>query len=410
MSWYAIAWAETAPVADVYERAVLTFLAHRSRHSDGTGAYPSIATISKFAMCDERSVKRRLDALRERGLIALGDQALAKSIEPRYRPPVYDLLIPFKWFSESQRGDVNRERAERGHPPLSEAERPVILPVEKSRKPRSDRGVPRANKLAAGSAGDVPGLLVTPDSGTTGDPGVTNSAAQGCLVDPTRGDYETPKEVVKDLSLLTAGSTQDAQARQAALPPCGACPPIEVDLNHAVAVAPKVDDKTGSDADVVQIKFDAQDSDPFAGQAGDPDEAAAAVQGRKPHAVSKVINGYGRPSSPDAVALMNRYCQENPLPIRTRQRWQPEISSLLDQKYEEWAILVGLRVCFQGGLGHTLLADKVAAAVAQRSAPGRAASTEQRFDQIDDLLARRTARSATPSGLISSTPRQIEAQ
>ncbi len=201
MSWYAIAWAETAPVADVYERAVLTFLAHRSRHSDGSGAYPSIATISKFAMCDERSVKRRLDALRERGLIALGDQALAKGIEPRYRPPVYDLLIPFRWFSESQRGDVNRERAERGQPPLSEVERPVILPAEKSRKPRSDRGLPRSNKLAAGSPGDVPGLLDTPDPGTTGDPGVTNSVAQGGLVVPTRGVYETPKEVVKDLSL-----------------------------------------------------------------------------------------------------------------------------------------------------------------------------------------------------------------
>jgi hypothetical protein len=143
MSWLAIAWSESAPVGDVYERAIITLMAHRA-NADGTGAFPSTPTLAKYAMCDERSIRRRLEVLRDRGLIAYGDQDLALKIPARYRPKVYDLLIPFTWYSAAQLVDVNRERGNQGLPPLSEAERPPIPEVSRARKSRRDAGISRS--------------------------------------------------------------------------------------------------------------------------------------------------------------------------------------------------------------------------------------------------------------------------
>jgi hypothetical protein len=182
VSWLSSAWSETAPVADVYERAILTLLAHRSR-SDGTSAYPSVPSMARFAMCDERSIKRRLGALRRRGVIAYGDQLLAAHIDSRYRPKVYDLLIPASWYSAAQLEQVNRERAEQGLGPLTEADRPPISDPPPSRKGRSDVGVPRPRRLAPDEAEPQQSALGRQgglgDTSAHTDPGVSRSPAQG---------------------------------------------------------------------------------------------------------------------------------------------------------------------------------------------------------------------------------------
>lgn len=142
MSWYAHAWAESAPVADVQEFAILAVMAQYARR-DGTGSFQSVATIAGIIKCDERTVRRRIEAMLRRGLIALGDQRLAAHIDRRYRPKVYDLMIPYCWYSKDQLKKVDQDRKQRGLPPLAEADRPPIPDTaEAGRKTRSDQGVP----------------------------------------------------------------------------------------------------------------------------------------------------------------------------------------------------------------------------------------------------------------------------
>jgi hypothetical protein len=225
MSWLSIAWAEQAPVADVYERAIVTLLAHRAS-TDGTGAYPSVRYMARFAVCDEKSIERRLRALRERGVISYGDQSLAAHIDRRYRPKVYDLMIPFEWYSGAQIEQVNRERAERGVTPLTPETRPPLAVPEPARRQRSDTGVPRRpaeveeQPLAADSAQG--GLRVPP---AEPDSGGSTSPSQGGLLDPSRGVYKTPNTVLKEnLPIKTGGVTlvdASVAAAQEQSPPPG---------------------------------------------------------------------------------------------------------------------------------------------------------------------------------------------
>lgn len=204
MSWLAIAWAETAPVADVYERAILTLMAHRAS-PDGTGAYPSVPTIARFACCDDKTIERRMVALRKRRVIAPGDQKLAARIDRRYRPKVYDLLIPHEFYSATQLEEVDRNRAERGLAPLTPEDRPPLANPGRGRKTREDKGKPRPPKQQADEAGsgssepepeEQGGLSVPPDEvPEDGESGGTTSPRQGGLQVPPRGDYKTPKTV-----------------------------------------------------------------------------------------------------------------------------------------------------------------------------------------------------------------------
>lgn len=206
MSWYAQAWAECAPVADVYERAIISLLSHRSK-KDGRAAYPpSNAKIARYAMCDVKSVKRRMKAMQERGLIRPGDPAVVKHIEARFRPNVWDLQIPFSWFSASQVQEINRERAEDGEPDLTAELRPDLAPAP-DRKRRADAGIPRprADEDDDETPDDMPaedpdagqgGLSDPPEEqgGLTDPPGAggTDSPGQGGLAVQTGGDYKTP--------------------------------------------------------------------------------------------------------------------------------------------------------------------------------------------------------------------------
>lgn len=201
MSLMAVIWAETAPVADVYERAVITLLAHRAG-VDGTGAWPSTSTIARFAVCDEQVIRKRLAALLERGVIAYGDQSLVSKIDHRYRPKVYDLLIPHEWFSTSQLVEVDRDRAQRGLGPYSAEERPPILQPERSRKRRSDTGAPKPSPVPAGHRRAAPETLVDlldgPTSGVSTRLDACSGSSQGYLVDDDRGIYEIPNTVQEE--------------------------------------------------------------------------------------------------------------------------------------------------------------------------------------------------------------------
>lgn len=210
MSFLAVAWAETAPVADVYERAIITLMAHRA-NSDGTGCYPSIATMAAYACCEATTIKRRLAAMRARKLIGYGDQKLVKHLPRDKQPKVYDLLIPLGWYSAAQLEEVTRDRAGRGLRPLAEAERPMLEAVMTSRKPRADVGIarPHRRKAAAveepgspsskGNGGGAGVLQAPPVEDPTGessneDGGATSTVA-GVLVATSRGCYKHPKTV-----------------------------------------------------------------------------------------------------------------------------------------------------------------------------------------------------------------------
>jgi hypothetical protein len=209
MSWYAIAWSESAPVGDAYERAVVSQMARRAK-KDGSDAALSYASMARYAVASERTIMRAIARLEERGVIAEGDQAVVSYIEPRYRPRVWNLQIPHEYFSADMLEEVNQERRELGRPPLTPAERPPLAKPEPTRAPRADVGTKKPRKNAAeqtaDSVDDLPeqdpepdgcledtpeaGLLVTPESGS----GVTSSQAQGRLEDTGTGDYQSPEK------------------------------------------------------------------------------------------------------------------------------------------------------------------------------------------------------------------------
>ncbi|MFJ7297510.1 HNH endonuclease [Streptomyces collinus] len=134
---FPILWAlKAAPVADANERLILIALAEAAR-SDGTQAVLSKKEIAAVALVDVKTVQRRLGQLRQRGLIAEGDQRAVFDLPERSRPKVYDLLIPYSAFPDI--GQVNAEREARGEEPLTPDTRPD-LPDAPARRRRKDLG------------------------------------------------------------------------------------------------------------------------------------------------------------------------------------------------------------------------------------------------------------------------------
>lgn len=174
MSLDPILWAlKDAPVADVYERAVLTILAEAA-DDDGCDAFPAVSTMAERAMCSPRQVSRVIQELLSRGMIGLGNQDAATYIPPRYRPVVYDVLIPYEWFSNPTR--INAFRGKKGRDPLTPESRPAIsIPPEKPR--RADHGKPKPRKKPKAPAGQA----------ANSDP---EPAPVGPL--PSRVDYQSP--------------------------------------------------------------------------------------------------------------------------------------------------------------------------------------------------------------------------
>lgn len=95
MSLRATLWAlYEAPVDDATSTLVLVVLAEHAG-DDGRFAFPSVKRIAEAAKVSERTVQRRLDKLRDDGLIVEGETWKAESAikRPGYRPTSYDLQL-----------------------------------------------------------------------------------------------------------------------------------------------------------------------------------------------------------------------------------------------------------------------------------------------------------------------------
>ncbi|WP_455403027.1 helix-turn-helix domain-containing protein [Streptomyces bambusae] len=122
------------------DRMLLAGLAEKA-DADGCNAFPSRRTLARIALCDVKTVQRRLATLLQQGLIALGDQEAARYIPAHARPRVYDLQIPAAWYGPERLARVNQDRTHRGLPPLTDETR-APLPPAVPRVQRSDKGKP----------------------------------------------------------------------------------------------------------------------------------------------------------------------------------------------------------------------------------------------------------------------------
>jgi hypothetical protein len=146
-------WAlEDAPVDDQGQLLVLIALADRAA-DDGAAAWPSIGWIAERARCSTRTVIRHLHALRDAGLIALGDQRLVEHLPANRRPQVYDI-------------DLSRRRGDTVTP------QPDVSPVS----PQDEVGVSPVSPLGVSGVSPLEGSGVTGDAlwgDTGGSSGVT---------------------------------------------------------------------------------------------------------------------------------------------------------------------------------------------------------------------------------------------
>ncbi|MER5322337.1 helix-turn-helix domain-containing protein [Streptosporangium roseum] len=198
VSFTAVEWAlNDSPVISPTERLVLGALAEKS-DSDGCNAFRSKKTLAACALVDLKTVQRTLRTLETRGLIKPGDQKAAAYIDPRYRPRVYDIQIPYSWFG-TKIHRVNEDRASKGRPPLTAADRPDLAPAPE-RAARSDKGQ-KAPQRRPKSLGPKEQVNEAPDSrGDFESPlpeelrGDYESLPEG-IENPFRGDSESPNSV-----------------------------------------------------------------------------------------------------------------------------------------------------------------------------------------------------------------------
>lgn len=95
MSVQAMAWALTQQfITDPAARHVLLCLANYSNER-GAAAFPSVDTLSRDTGLAERTIRYKLDALCEAGVIRRGNQAIAAAYINRHdrRPTVYDIAV-----------------------------------------------------------------------------------------------------------------------------------------------------------------------------------------------------------------------------------------------------------------------------------------------------------------------------
>ncbi|MFB7672258.1 helix-turn-helix domain-containing protein [Kitasatospora purpeofusca] len=222
MSFLPVEWAaEHSPVSDPYERLLLIALARRA-NSDGTDSYPSRNTLAKSGLCDKSTVTRRLGALEARGLIREGDQQAAWRIPEHLRPKVYDVLIPFSFYSPDQMEKVNQERVDRGLAPLRPEDRPDLGPAPE-KKARADKGTKRpkrdtkdASKSTAseeGGASSTPGASNTPLGISTDSPEFAPGASSTRVLEALRGGASS----TPNLSFNSVLSSSSAPPENAAV-------------------------------------------------------------------------------------------------------------------------------------------------------------------------------------------------
>lgn len=143
MSLKAMIWVmESAPVVSHTELAVLYALADRAS-DDGSAAFPSQAWIAERARCSERTVKRQLKNLADRGVIRPGEDRHVSYIRGDRRPLVWDLDLSLTRAATTGQNDT----------PSAKCTDPTRgQPVTPSDTPRGDSMSPRE-----GPRGDTAG-------------------------------------------------------------------------------------------------------------------------------------------------------------------------------------------------------------------------------------------------------------
>lgn len=150
MSWQATNWAmrEASTHGDARAKLVLMCLADYAR-PDGTGAYPKIATISAVTEIPERTVIRKLNLLKDMGLIRLGDQRLVAGYARDKRPVVYDLAVGVGGESGMEPAVEEARHAEANEATGCQDDTPHVYKEE-----RGDKMTPRTSPR--GDTGDTP--------------------------------------------------------------------------------------------------------------------------------------------------------------------------------------------------------------------------------------------------------------
>ena len=148
-SFYPVLWAmKHAPVADALERLILIAMADAS-DSDGCNSFRSYKTHTLIAKgVDEDTIRRRQRAMELRGLIRKDETPPpARYLKiPRGRQPKrWEICIPYSWWSDTQRAEIQRERADQGLPPITPQSRPD-LPDAPEKGHRADKGKPNPNR------------------------------------------------------------------------------------------------------------------------------------------------------------------------------------------------------------------------------------------------------------------------
>lgn len=379
MSWKALDWAEEAPVADVYERVILMQMASRA-DKDGCGVWLSTATLARQAVCDEQTVKRRLTAMRNRGLIAYGDQTRADRIPANRRPKVYDLMIPASSYTKRELDLVNEERHERDYGPITTDNRPDLADVQPSRKTRTDFGVPKDPKQPMTGADFQGGLVDTPPVDTPEESRGVYQISQGGLVDKSRGVYQTPKPVRENQSEEARPLTTTAHARNT--PPSGDSPSL----------------------------FAVEDSSKL-----DPDDAAGEWERkRRPsksvQAMEQANAMKYRPGAAPIVAGFEARCAA-PMSRKHKAGWLHEVAKMLELGYTAEVVGPAMDRCVAEGGSYQWLENKCMAVANQPrlAASKRVATSDQRMAQGDEVLARLEARQVLegdPFGVVDQPVRR----
>ncbi|WP_344458271.1 hypothetical protein, partial [Actinocorallia aurantiaca] len=144
-SAYPIIWAiKHAPAADVIERTILIALADAA-DADGCNSYRSLRSHLEILVDVSKSTfTRRLRDMEKRGLIrkdTTPPPARYLKIPPYQRPTRWEVCIPYSWWSDAQREQIQREREDKGLPPITAESRPDLAAAP-AKPTRADKGKP----------------------------------------------------------------------------------------------------------------------------------------------------------------------------------------------------------------------------------------------------------------------------
>jgi len=114
MSLRAMLWAlHDAPVTDPTTLVVLIALADHAA-DDGTGAFPSLDTIARYARCSRDTARRHVKQLAEAGVIVPGNPQLTAYIRQDRRPVVWDMAYSMGFTTGVQGATPSQPRGSTG--------------------------------------------------------------------------------------------------------------------------------------------------------------------------------------------------------------------------------------------------------------------------------------------------------